>query len=245
MLWSSVVLATAFAVSPRPLPQGPGRNVCQPRSSIVAVAQLPTPQTPVPEDEQEQGTGWQRTGRGLRFRQTTAGTGATPQAEAVVSVHYTVLFQNGDIVGTSRGRLPLTFKLGKAYDVPIFTDAVEGMRVGDAIRVVVPPDEIPTSQVRNVPKDQEGEPLLVDIELLREETGLAAFIPSLLPPGTRRITIARTIFALSFVPYFLPEELKPEAYRFGDVAAIREAHSAAANSVWLGGSAAPLDSLFQ
>lgn len=216
-----------------------------PRAHIIAVAPPPL-ESPLPTEQDEIGTGWRRTAGGLRFRQLAAGAGVVPQPDSVVSVHYTVtLADSGHVIGSSRGRLPLCFKLGDAYDVPIFSDAVQGMRVDDQIRVVVPHSEIPRSQASNVPQDQEGEPVLVDIELLRVETGIASFIPSLLPPGTRRVTIARALFALSFLPYFLPDEIKPDAFRFGDPAAISEARTAAANSLWLGGAAAPLDSLFQ
>ena len=125
---------------------------------------------------------------------------------------------------------------------------VRGMAVGSSIRVIVPADKIPASQVRNVPKDQSGESLIFEIELLKIEGGPLAFAYSLLPPGQRRLTIMRTLFLLSFLPYFLPDDIKPEAFRFGDVDAIREARleraETVSNSLWLGGAPTDLDVLF-
>ena len=74
----------------------------------------------------------------------------------------------------------------------------------------------------------EEEPGQRQVELVGIETGLKALIPSLLPPGNRRVTIARVIFFLSFLPYFLPQDLKPELWRAGDVQAIRASHQAEA-----------------
>jgi hypothetical protein len=189
--------------------------------------------------------GWQRTAGGLRFREIRAGTGEIPEQGSVVSVDYTITFsQSGDTLGTTRGTQPLTMALGK-HGVQIFDDACAQMRVGSSRRLVVPASLIPESQSGNVPKDQEGESLVVDVELISIVTGPRALIPSLLPPGTRRASIMRLLFALSFLPYLLPETMQPEFYHFGDPAAIYAAKVAAHDSLWLGGAAVPLDSLFQ
>ena len=119
------------------------------------------------------------------------------------------------------------------------------MRVGGRRRLSIPAHMIPESQVRNVPQDQADEGLRIEVELVGIETGIKAVALSLLPPGNRRLVIARTVFLLSFLPYFLPEEIKPDGYKFGDLDAIVASRDAAANSLWLGGTAQPLDSLFQ
>ena len=95
------------------------------------------------------------------------------------------------------------------------------MRVGGRRRLFVPPNKIPESQMANVPKDQSDEGLRIEIELLGTVTGPAALIPSILPPGNRRLVILRAIFFLSFLPYLLPEEIKPALWQSGDVAARR------------------------
>jgi hypothetical protein len=50
--------------------------------------------------------------------------------------------------------------------------------------------------------------------------------------------IARTLFVLSFVPYFLPDEIKPESHRVGRS---EDASNSLQNSLWRGGAAKPLD----
>ena len=68
----------------------------------------------------------------------------------------------------------------------------------------------------------------------RDETDAASSI------GSRRLwlDIARTVFVLSFVPYFLPDEIKPESHRVGRS---EDASNSLQNSLWLGGAAKPLD----
>ena len=78
-------------------------------------------------------------------------------------------------------------------------------------------------------KPHEAEPPGRDAD--RDETDAASSI------GSRRLwlDIARTVFVLSFVPYFLPDEIKPESHRVG------RSEDASQNSLWLGGAAKPLD----
>lgn len=188
---------------------------------------------------------WKRTRGGLKYVDDFVG-GSVPAQGQVVAVHYTIsLADTGVELGSTHNRAPMTIAVGR-HQVPIWSDALENMNVGGKRRVIVPYAGVPNQQISNVPKDEEGEDLRLEIEVVRVETGVAAVIPSLLPPHTRRATIMRTLFALSFVPYFLPEELKPEAYKFGDVAEIHAAREAAQNTLFLGGDGAlPLDSLFQ
>lgn len=184
---------------------------------------------------------WQTTANGkYKFVDEKVGTGEEPERGSVVSLHYTVSLTSGMELGSTRGRWPLTFAPDK-HAVPIFCDAIEGMRIGGRRRLVVPSRMVPPSQRNNVPRDQEGEALRFEIELLGTETGLAAVIPSMLPPGSRRITITRALFALSFLPYLLPDDLKPDIYKAGDVEAIRAAREATEASMWHG---VPIDSLW-
>ena len=190
-----------------------------------------------------------------RFSDDTVGSGAQPTEGDVVVLHYSVKFASGEELGSSRGRFPLTFALGK-HDVEIFADALRGsfesgaepMKIGGRRRVQVRWNQIPPLQRPNVPKDQEGEPLVVDLELVRVETGALAQLISVLPPGERRKTILRTLFALSFLPYLLPNDQRPPGFRFGDPVAIGEARierqEAASSSLFLGGDGSSLDSLF-
>jgi len=187
---------------------------------------------------------WREMPGGIKFVDEVIGNGALPGSDAVVSLHYTVSFAvSGMELGTSRGHWPLSFSPSK-HPLPIFAEGIAGMRVGGRRRLSVPAHLIPESQVQNVPQDQAGEGLRFEVELIGVETGTKAFALSLLPPGSRRRDIARTLFLLSFLPYFLSDDVKPEGYRFGDVEDIQARHEAAANSVWLGGAAEDLGSLF-
>lgn len=188
---------------------------------------------------------WRETPSGYKFIDEEVGTGVEPARYDVVAVHYTVsLAASGTELGKSWGRWPLTFALGR-HDVPIWDEALTGMRVGGKRRVVVPYSRIPSSQAANVPVDQEGEDLRLDLSLIGLETGAAAVLPSLLPPGNRRVTVARFIFALSFIPYFLPPDIKPDAYKVRDIQEVRVQREAAQNARFLGGDVGTsLDSLF-
>ncbi|KAL1530691.1 hypothetical protein AB1Y20_001590 [Prymnesium parvum] len=236
MLAASPLVILSFVGSPPPLSWTAHRRAC-------ATMHLPETDLQQPEFSQSPAPEWKRTNGGLKFRVMTQGSGATPEGDDVVTVHYTVSLESGEQLGTSRGRWPLTFALGKQH-VPVFDDAVKSMRVGSTIRLVIPASKVPRVQSSNVPKDQEGEPVIAEIELMEIRKGLSAVLPSLLPPGSRRIVILRTLFLLSFVPYFFPDHIKPDFYKFGDPVAIQQAHNAAQNSVWLGGAAKSLDSLF-
>ena len=212
------------------------------RASGAALVMV-TKDAPVGLQEQptkEQVTPWRLTADGLKFVDEEVGTGAGLAPDSVVSVHYTVNFAvGGETLGTTKGKWPLTFAPNK-HDVPLFSDAVQGMRVGGKRRLVVPASKIPPSQVRNVPQDNYAEGLRVEVELMEIETGVKALIPSLLPPGDRRVTIARGLFALSFLPYLLPAELQPGWYQGGDPALIAQARQA---SSMLGGASIDLNAL--
>mmetsp|Transcript_51624 Transcript_51624/g.85620 ORF Transcript_51624/g.85620 Transcript_51624/m.85620 type:complete len:245 (-) Transcript_51624:162-896(-) len=208
------------------------------RSSRIATVRALIPR----ETAVKQLVEWNTTASGCRYVDEFIGTGDQPEKLQVVSVHYTVtLLNSGTSLGTSRGRWPLTFALGK-HSVPIWDEALKDMRVGGRRRLIVPPSAIPKSQAARLPPE---ESIRIDLEVLGIVRGPLAVIPSVLPPGNRRVTIARLLFALSFVPYFLPEEIKPDWAKFGDMEAIKQAREAASNSVFLGGDGSSLDSLFQ
>jgi len=167
---------------------------------------------------------WQLTAEGLKFLDDELGSGPSVAPNSVVSLHYTVSFAtSGQILGTTQGKWPLSFAFGK-HEVPLFSDAIIGMRVGGKRRLIVPAEKIPPSQVRKVPQDNYAEGLRIEIKLESIDTGAKALIPSLLPPGNRRVTIARVLFALSFLPYLLPAELQPGWYQSGDPQLISQAH---------------------
>ena len=227
-MWLASLISCAFMPSLRPAPT---------RASvpIMLLTQDETSTT------QEQVTPWQLTADGVKFVDEEIGSGPRPAPDSVISLHYTVSFAvSGEMIGTTRQKWPLTFALAK-HDVPIFTDAVQGMNVGGKRRLSVPASKIPPSQFQNVPQDNYAEGLRFDIELVSIETGPKALVAALLPPGNRRVTIARTLFALSFLPYLLPAEIQPGWYQGGDPHAIAQAHQV---SNMMGGASLDLNQLF-
>jgi FKBP-type peptidyl-prolyl cis-trans isomerase FkpA len=83
--------------------------------------------------------------QGLKYKDTTVGTGAEAQKRAVVTVHYTGWLQNADgSVGkkfdSSKDRNePLNFPLGVNYVIPGWEMGILGMKVGGVRELVIPP----------------------------------------------------------------------------------------------------------
>jgi len=78
---------------------------------------------------------WRALENGIKFVDDNLGSGAPVMQDSVVSLHYTVsLQQSGMELGTSRGRWPLSFAPGK-HVVPIFSEAIQGMRPGGRRRL--------------------------------------------------------------------------------------------------------------
>lgn len=71
------------------------------------------------------------------------GTGKVPAADRKLLLHYQ-LTMNGQVTDSSRTRLvpaPFEVELGRTNLVPGFTAALEGMRIGEIRKAVVPPDQ--------------------------------------------------------------------------------------------------------
>ena len=87
-----------------------------------------------------------KTASGLQYEDTTVGTGATAAAGQHVSVHYTgYLTPDGTALGAKfdsskdRGE-PFQFPLGAGHVIRGWDEGVQGMQVGGARRLVIPPD---------------------------------------------------------------------------------------------------------
>lgn len=193
---------------------------------------------------------WQTTSEsGFKYIEEKLGTGNVPTLGDVVQVKYTVtLLSSGTTLGGSRENRPLTLALGK-HDVPIWDEALSDMRVGGVRRMLVPPTAIPESQLARVPG--ENRVLRLDFELLGtlDKSSVQGFMASNLPPQQRLGEIGRQLylvcFALSFVPYFLPQSMQPSFYHDGTpVEEIRARRESQANSNFLGGDMQKLNDLF-
>ena len=197
---------------------------------------------------------WAQTASGYKYIDDVVGTGAVPSRDAhdVVQLHYSVtLLSSGTTLGSSRNTQPLTFALGK-HDVPIWDEALEGMRLGGKRRLLVPPSAIPKAQKHHVPG--EDRVLRFDFELLRtlDAKHPMAMVAQHIPPQERSkfvFEMGRNIytflFALSFVPYFLPYDKQPAWYHDGlTPEQIAQKHVDQSNSRYLGGDVTALNDLF-
>ena len=85
------------------------------------------------------------TDSGLQYEDTTVGSGAPAQAGQQVSVHYTGWLYNDSIKGakfdSSKDRNdPFGFRLGGGQVIKGWDEGVQGMKVGGARTLVIPPE---------------------------------------------------------------------------------------------------------
>jgi FKBP-type peptidyl-prolyl cis-trans isomerase SlyD len=80
------------------------------------------------------------------------------QPGAVVHLEFTLWDQEGAVLDTTRGKAPLVFTQGAGEIIPGLERALAGMRVGEAKRVTVPPEDaygpVDATAVTEVPKAQ-------------------------------------------------------------------------------------------
>ena len=109
-----------------------------------------------------------------------------------VKVHYTGKLENGDVFDSSREREPFEFTLGNKAVIPGFEKGVVGMGVGDTKTIEIPPEEAyggkqdelvvevqkselpdditPTIGQRLQIKQQDGNPIVVTITELTDDS---------------------------------------------------------------------------
>ena len=85
------------------------------------------------------------TDSGLQYQDTTVGSGAPALAGQQVSVHYTGWLYNDSIKGakfdSSKDRNdPFGFRLGAGQVIKGWDEGVQGMKVGGARTLVIPPE---------------------------------------------------------------------------------------------------------
>lgn len=60
---------------------------------------------------------------------------------AIVSIHYTLTGDNGEVLDTSEGQDPLQYQQGSGNIIPGLEKALEGRSSGDNVQVTVEPEE--------------------------------------------------------------------------------------------------------
>ncbi len=107
------------------------------------------------------------------------------EKDHVVSIHYTLTNDAGEVVDTSDGREPLNYLHGHRNIVPGLENALEGRAVGDQLNVVVPPEQgygmREESQMQTVPREEINLPDLEEGMMLQVRT----------PQGPIRVTVAK------------------------------------------------------
>ena len=202
-----------------------------------------------PTPTEDKNIGWGKTSSGYKFVDEVEGSaqGLVKKGD-VVKVQYTVsVLETGTKVGSSRDGWPLTFCLGK-HDVPVWDEALVGMKIGGRRRLIVPPSANLGAQAAKVPGD-EPRSLRFDIELVGLETNAftkraaTAFAPFERAQLSRLVYLA--VWAASFIPYFLPESAQPAIYHDGiTVEEARERREARQLNNYIGGDLASIDNLF-
>ncbi len=107
-----------------------------------------------------------RTASGLKYSETTVGTGATPQRGQTVTVHYTGTLENGKQFDSSRDRgVPSNFRIGVGEVIKGWDEGLMTMKVGGRRRFVIPA-ALGYGAVGRPPDIPGNATLLFDVELL-------------------------------------------------------------------------------
>ena len=181
-----------------------------------------TPLAYVGQDEEAGVILWNRTPGGMKFKETSKGSGeeVAEGSEEVVTIAYTAKVMNTDNVFERRtSENPLTLALNDREQA-IFREAVAGMAVGGTRRMLLPPDS--SFAVEGSENTVEFEIELLDVV----EGPKAAFV---------RFGGFRGLFRLAIVLSFVPDLIHLVQGTPGDAATLAQAGDAAAAAA----SAAP------
>jgi len=154
--------------------------------------------------------GWTVSSTGLRYKDEVVGSGESPEAGAVVKVHYTgTLAADGSQFDSSIGRAPFAFKVGQGKVIAGWEEGIAGMRVGGKRKLNIPWDlAYGEDGSGSIPAKAD---LNFDCELLGIESGFAATVATF-PGGLPNVALT-AVLLLSFIPYFLPTEMMPDAWK--------------------------------
>lgn len=116
-------------------------------------------------EENKKKDGVQATESGLQYQVLKSGSGASPNAESTVTVHYEGKLINGEIFDSSikRGQ-PASF--GVSQVIKGWTEALLRMRVGDKWRLFIPPN-LAYGERGSPPAIGPNEALIFEVELLK------------------------------------------------------------------------------
>src|SRR5262249_17517826 len=108
--------------------------------------------------------GVQTTASGLQYKVIKSGTGATPGASDVATVHYKGSLMDGTVFDSSYdANEPATFNVSGV--IPGWTEALQLMKVGDKWQLFIPSD-LAYGETGRLPKIPPNALLVFDVELL-------------------------------------------------------------------------------
>jgi FKBP-type peptidyl-prolyl cis-trans isomerase SlyD len=115
------------------------------------------------------------------------------EKDKVVSLHYTLRDEDGDILDTSAGRGPLQFIQGAGQIIPGLEESLYGMHVGDEKQVKVEPEngygEVDPDAFQIVPRDRFPDDIDMEegmgLRMRDNETGevIVAYVAEVRPSG--------------------------------------------------------------
>jgi peptidylprolyl isomerase len=127
-----------FAQFTTPTPPTANADI-QPIVALTAgdLAQAPQPKTPAKKTMSETIT----TPSGLKYVETTIGTGAVPTTGQTVEVHYTGTLENGKKFDSSRDRnATFKFQIGTGQVIKGWDEGLSTMKVGGRRMLTIPPE---------------------------------------------------------------------------------------------------------
>jgi len=154
---------------------------------------------------------WTTSSTGLQYLDVVVGDGEAPKEGSVVKVEYTGwLEDSGAQFDSSVGRAPISFAVGTGRVIPGWDEGVLGMRVGGQRKLSIP-SELGYGEMGAGPTIPPNARLQFDCKLISIESGLSGFV-STFPGGITNLILGSALL-LSFIPYFLPQEVVPEFWK--------------------------------
>ena len=117
------------------------------------------------------------------------------EKDAVVSMHYTLKNDAGDVIDSSEGKEPLPFLQGHGNIIPGLESALEGSKAGDKLDVTVEPEEgyglRLQKAIQEIPRTalQDVEDLALGMQLQSQDKDSNAFIVTVTKIKDETITV--------------------------------------------------------
>lgn len=128
-----------------------------------------------------------------------------------VKVEYTGWLEaTGKQFDSSLGRAPIAFAVGTGRVIPGWDEGIMGMKIGGQRKLSIP-SELAYGADGAGPDIPPDSRLQFDCKLVSVESGMAGFV-SAFPGGATNLLLI-SVLALSFIPYFVPEGIRPDFWK--------------------------------